>query len=572
MSKTKMDSELLPWWKKTVVYQIYPRSYMDSTGNGIGDLKGIISKLDYIKDLGVETIWFSPFFKSPTDKPYKEHDCGYDISDYRDINPEYGNMDDLDELIKEIHSRGMKIVLDMVMNHTSIEHQWFKESRSSKDNPKRDWYIWRDGKKPNGKKPPNNLRPMIFLGGAWKYDPSTEQWYYHCFLPFQPDLNYRNPKVQKEMLDTVRFWLKKGADGFRLDIFNALFEDAEFRDAPFAFTLANQDFDLFFKSSKMTLNHPDTLEFCKTLRSTLDEFPDRFMVGEVGASKATLKKYLGDVTEDRTDTNGLNVIFDLQSTSTPMKAKKFKKLIELYEHWFPDPYMPTWVFGNHDQFRRISKIDNSVEQAKLNAALQLTARGMPYIYYGEEIGMRNAKIHKNESKDAVSHHFKIIPQFIRNFIVRFGVTMNRDECRTPMQWNSSENAGFSPPGVETWLPVNKTSDENNAEIEEKDPESLLNCYTRFLKARKETPALNSGNIEILKVKKSPKALLAYERKAIVNNEGQKAFIFLNFSKKNIRFRNPLKNPKILVSTSIKTEALEGDYLILTPWEGIVLLE
>ena len=251
------------WWQKTVVYQIYPRSFMDTSGTGIGDLQGIIKKLDYLDDLGVETIWFSPFYPSPTYKPYSEHDCGYDIMNYKDINPLFGTMEIFDEMVNEIHARDMKIVMDMVLNHTSIEHPWFVESRSSRDNPKRDWYIWQDGEKPNGKKPPNNWIGMT--GKCWEYDELTDQWYYHAFLPFQPDLNYRNPEVREEMLDTVRFWLNKGVDGYRLDIINTLFEDEEFRDAPFTFKLYSKDLDVLFRKGTRNFNHPDTLKFCKTL-------------------------------------------------------------------------------------------------------------------------------------------------------------------------------------------------------------------------------------------------------------------------------------------------------------------
>jgi len=562
------NTEDLPWWKKTVVYQIYPRSYMDSTGNGIGDLKGIISKLDYIKDLGVETIWFSPFYPSPTDKPYKEHDCGYDISNYRDINPEYGTMEIFDELSEGIHSRGMKIMLDMVMNHTSIEHPWFKESRSSRDNPKRDWYIWRDGKKPNGKKPPTNWRAIS--GRSWEYDPLTEQWYYHGFLPIQPDLNYRNPEVQAEMLDTVRFWLKKGVDGYRLDMFQALFVDDEFRDAPLSRHIVSDDLDILFRSSKRTYHHPDTFEFAKKLRATIDEFPDKYLVGEIMASYETLKKYLGEITEDGTDNNGLNLVFLFQSTTAGMKAKTFRKLIKDYEGWYPYPYIPTWVFGNHDQPRRISRMGNSIEKAKLNAALELTVRGVPFIYYGEEIGMQSVFIPKNESRDAISYAFGWVPQFLRNFIKRFGLLMNRDECRTPMQWSSSANAGFSPAGVETWLPVHQDFQKCNVEVEEKDPDSLLHCYQRFLKVRKETPALNAGSITLLDLEKSPKSLLAYERRGLTKGEEQIIHVFLNFSKKMVTFTNPTSNVQLLVSTTIQSNPVEGNNIILNPWEGIVL--
>jgi oligo-1,6-glucosidase/alpha-glucosidase len=556
----------LSWWKKTTVYQIYPRSFFDSSGDGIGDLNGIISKLDYLKGLGIETIWISPFFVSPTWKPYKQHDCGYDITDYRDVNPEYGSLETADLLIKEIHDRDMKIVLDMVLNHTSVEHEWFKESRSSKDSPKRDWYIWRDGKKPGGKKPPNNWRAMI-MGSPWHYDRRTDQWYYAAFLGFQPDLNYRNPEVQQEMLDTLRFWLKKGVDGFRLDIINALFEDPEFRDAPFTPKLFSGDLDVLFKSSRMNLNHPDTIEFCKKLRTTIDEFddPSRFMVGEIIASLPTIKRFLGE------DADGLNLAFLFKSLDVSLNAQKVRRLIELYEEHLPDPFIPTWVFGNHDRFRRISKLNGSVEKAKLNAALQLTARGVPFIYYGEEIGMEQADVKATESLDPLARHFRRIPPFVHSLLEKHKQSIIRDGCRTPMQWNDTENAGFSEAGVKTWLPVTPSYKERNVLAQEKDPDSLLHCYSRFLRIRREMSALHSGHLKIIPPNEVPKDILSYVRS--FNGEGteQQLHIFLNFSSETVSFIPPVKNLQLLTSTTIRSNPLQKNgEIVLTPWEGIVL--
>lgn len=570
-----IDVKEIPWWKKTTVYQIYPRSYMDSNGNGIGDLAGIISKLDYIKDLGVETIWFSPFYESPTYKPYEEHDCGYDIMNYRGINAEYGDMDQCDTLIEEIHERDMKIVLDMVLNHTSMEHPWFQESRSSTDNPKRDWYIWKKGKKPTperpgGKKPPNNWQAMI-TGSGWHYDKATDEYYWAQFLPFQPDLNYRNPEVQEEMLNTIRFWLKKKADGFRLDIINALFEDAQFRDNPFTWQLIPSDNNeaQLFRNPINTLNHPDTIEFMKKLRSTIDEFgdPSRFMVGEVSASLHTLKRYLGE------NHDGLNLVFLFQSLSTPLKKKKMQKLIELYERYFPYPYWPTWVFGNHDRTRRASRLGGSLLKAKLNAALQLTTRGVPFIYYGEEIGMEDGYTPLKESRDALVNFFGWIPEFVNKLIYKIaGESLNRDYCRTPMQWNSSENAGFSPEGARTWLPVTESYKERNVENMLAEDDSILYCYRRLLKARRETPALHAGGLRILDVNSAPKPVLVYERSANLGNKQQYAYAFLNFSDDEHTFLNPMKDPEFLVSTTINNEPLKEGKIRLTPWEGLVLLE
>ncbi|MEJ2249733.1 MAG: alpha-amylase family glycosyl hydrolase, partial [Candidatus Lokiarchaeota archaeon] len=287
------------WWQKTTVYQIYPRSFSDSTGNGIGDLRGIINRLDYLEDLGTETVWFSPFFVSP------QQDFGYDIKDFRNIDPQYGTMNDFEELLNKIHNKGMKMILDMVLNHTSSQHPWFIESASSKDSPKRDWYIWVDGKKSNGKAPPNNWKSMTG-GSAWKYYDNTDQWVYFHFLPFQPDLNYRNPEVKQEMLNTMRFWLDKGVDGFRLDILHAIYEDPDLKDNPFSWSLlaGDQSTSSFFQKHKFDLNLPETQDFAKELRSVIDEYePERFLVGEVFGKIEELKKYYGFMN------NGLNMVF-----------------------------------------------------------------------------------------------------------------------------------------------------------------------------------------------------------------------------------------------------------------------
>lgn len=573
---TSQNQTDLPWWKKTTVYQIYPRSFKDSNDDGIGDLKGIISKLDYIKDLGVETIWFSPFYESPTDKPYKYHDCGYDIKNYRGINPEYGDMATTEELINQIHARGMKVVFDMVLNHTSIEHPWFVESRSSKENPKRNWYIWREGKKPTkkmpgGSRPPNNWRAMI-MGSGWQYDKTTDQYYWHQFLKFQPDLNYRNPEVVNEMLDTMRFWLKKGVDGFRLDIVNALFEDAEFRDNPRTLKIVEWDFTEapLFQKQIHTINHPDTLEFMKTLRKTIDEFnnPPRFMVGEVSAPMDILRKFQGE------NEDGLNLVFVFQCLTTPFKPKPLKKLINTLEEKFPHPIMPTLVFGNHDRTRRIQKLGGSISKAKLNTAFQMTARGVPFIYNGEEIGMENIYTKKKDSTDALIYHFKWIPEFILKLVYKLtGESLARDGCRTPIQWDDSANAGFSTEKcLRTWLPIPKSYKKINVKANLEDPDSLLHCYQRFLKARKGTPALNSGSLRIINFEKCPKSVLVYERKAQLNGKEQIAYVFLNFSKKSYTIPNPLRNSKFLVSTHINSNPIAGNRLIINSWEGFVLLD
>jgi len=541
---------LLPWWKTTTVYQVYPRSFKDSTGDGIGDIPGIISKLDYLQDLGIGTIWFSPIFSSP------QADHGYDISDYRSIAPEYGTMRDCENLIQETHNRSMYVVFDMVLNHTSNQHPWFLQSRSSRDNPKRNWYIWRDGQKPEGKKPPNNWNSIVG-GSGWHYDEPQ-------FLPFQPDLNYRNPEVKREMFDTLRFWLDKGVDGFRLDIINTVFEDESLQNNPFSLTFfPSEEHDKsFFQNKLYTVNHPDNFAFVKELRSVMDEYsdPERFLVGEIAASLETLKRYCGEKKDD-IKTNGLHLTFLFQSLNARFDANTFRNVINRYEQYFTEPYSPTWVFSNHDQMRRISKLGNDVNKAKINVTLQLTARGIPFIYYGEEIGMLNRRIPLRNAQDPVALKYSWLPQFIVNVLTRSGsISLNRDDCRTPMQWTSSPNAGFCSDKLIPWLPVSFGYETINVESEESNPDSLLNCYKALLKLRKETPALHSGLLNLLPLSLSGN-FLSYQRMY----DEQVVQIWLNFSKKPSYVSEIGNNPKLLFSTISDTDTLnESRNLSLNP--------
>ncbi|MBK6532448.1 MAG: hypothetical protein IPF99_23525 [Deltaproteobacteria bacterium] len=329
--KSTHHASELPWWKRTTVYQVYPRSFADTNGDGIGDLRGVIGKLDYLRDLGVETIWLSPFFDSP------QADFGYDIRDHFGISSEYGSLDDCHALIEEVHQRGMRVVFDMVLNHTSNEHPWFVESKSSKHNPKRDYYLWRDGRSPGGREPPNNWRSMLGRRG-WHYDRATEQWYWASFLPFQPDLNYRNPEVKEAMLDVVRHWLSMGVDGLRLDIFNALFKDAAFTNNPFSFrpVPSEDNPDGFFQQTRHTIDHPDTFAFARELRAVVDAVPGppRFLVGEVFGTPHTLRRYCGE------DADGLHLVFLFKSMRAPFSGPGVRAMIAEFEREFPEPFFP----------------------------------------------------------------------------------------------------------------------------------------------------------------------------------------------------------------------------------------
>ncbi|MDZ4843932.1 MAG: alpha-amylase family glycosyl hydrolase [Chitinophagales bacterium] len=503
------------WWRTTTIYQIYPRSFYDTNGDGIGDLQGIIEKLDYIKQLGFETIWISPFFQSP------QQDFGYDISDYNSIAPEYGDMQLCEKLIEEVHRRNMKIVFDLVMNHTSAQHNWFLESRSSRDNPKADWYVWRDGKGRGDKNPPNNWKAMIG-GNGWDYDSLRQQYYWASFLPFQPDLNYRNPEVKQAMLDVARYWLAKGVDGFRLDIFNALYEDASLRDNPFSFRMlpSEENPDVFFQKTKYTLNQEESFQFATELRSVVDEFdnPKRFLVGEVFGDSATLKSYC-----KHNGKEGLHTVFLFETLGTSFNATLFRHLVEKFEAAFHEPFQPTYVFSNHDRIRSIARLGGSVEKAKLLALLQYTVRGIPFTYYGEELGIPRTEIPMKEGKDPLAERYSWMPQFLVNLS---GESLNRDECRTPMLWNEAANAGFCDSTAQPWLPVSENYNEIHVARQQLDSASLLNFYKQVIALRNATPALQNGKLSVATAYCTKHVFAFYRR------EGEEKYLVaLNFSKK-----------------------------------------
>ncbi|MBM3126904.1 MAG: alpha-glucosidase, partial [Chloroflexi bacterium] len=461
-----------PWYHKTTIYQIYPRSFYDSNADGIGDLRGIIQKLDYLNRLGIETIWISPFFSSP------QRDFGYDISDYLSVSEEYGTPGDLKELIDEAHQRGMKIVLDLVMNHTSDQHPWFKESRTSRDNPKADWYLWRDK--------PNNWQSMTG-GSGWHYAPERDQYYWASFLGFQPDLNYRNPQVKQTMLDIARHWLGMGVDGFRLDIFNVIYKDAGYRDNPFSLKIAPAENDPsgYFQEMKYNLNQPQSIRFAKELRSLCDEFGERMLLGEIGGKQDLLRIYMGEQAN-----NGLGLVFDFGMLRFKFTAEYFRKLLEDIEFQFPPPFMPVYVFSNHDRRRSMDRLGGDLRKAKLLHMLQLTVRGVPCIYYGEEIGMTNLRLPFRSALDPIPHKFKFIPRFVFD---RMGTTINRDEVRTPMQWDERHHAGFSK-AERTWLPIHPNYREVNVEKESVQAGSLLNTIRALLKIRSSERVLREGSL------------------------------------------------------------------------------
>ncbi len=531
----------LPWYHKTTIYQIYPRSFYDSNGDGIGDIRGIIQKLDYIWDLGFETIWCSPFFKSP------QRDFGYDISDYRDIAPEYGTLEDVQELIEQVHRRRMRLVLDMVMNHTSDLHPWFLESRSSRDNLRADWYIWRDR--------PNNWRSYVRNSG-WHFAAERGQYYWASFLPFQPDLNYRNPEVKQAMFDVVRFWLDKGVDGFRLDMFNSIYKHVDFPNNPRSrhFFPGDVPAERFFQLAKYNVNQPETFEFARELRSACEEFGDRMLLGEVSGPRTQIRQFIGSDMN-----NGLGLVFDFSMMNHQFTAEYFHSLIHDIELHFPAPFMPVYVFSNHDAHRSIHRLGNDSAKARLLGLLQLTVRGVPCMYYGEELGMTDAALPRSTSLDPIAHEFKWVPGFLFN---RLGITGNRDVVRTPMQWDSGKNAGFST-SDHTWLPVNPDFKTVNVASEAGQPDSLMNTVLDLLRIRASEPALHSGSLLLLDG--LPAGILAYQRRW----GGDEIAVFLNFTASPVRLGPRGGRWISIYQLSTADDFYDGE-IVLGPFSGMIL--
>ncbi|MFT3925260.1 MAG: alpha-glucosidase [Myxococcales bacterium] len=552
-SNSKPD---VPWWRRTTVYQIYPRSFADQNGDGIGDLAGIIERLDYLHDLGVETLWISPFFASP------QADFGYDISDYLSVSPEYGSEADLGRLIAEVHARGMKIVFDMVMNHTSNQHAWFLESRATRQNPKRDWYIWRDGRDPGGRAPPNNWQCM--LGGTgWQYDAATEQWYWASFLPFQPDLNYRNPEVKAMMLGIVRHWLALGVDGFRLDIFNAIYKDSGFHDNPFSlrFLPAEDNPDGFFQHHLHTIDHADTLRFARELRGVVDEFqdPPRFLVGEVFGSPDSVRRYCGD------QADGLHLVFLFKSMRASVTRDSLHSLVEEFERVFPEPFLPTWVFSNHDRPRMLHRLGDDLRKARLLATLQLTARGVPFIYYGEEIGMRHSRLLLGSGLDPLAQRNRRVPEFLARVLSQRGLQLNRDECRLPMQWTDGPNAGFCPSLAKPWLPVHASSEQVNVAAQRAQPDSLLQTYRGLLALRKRSRALQQGELSLFSRADLPSQVFGYRRRHGEENVD----VYFNASTRPATLRLAQRPGHLFSSLRVAHESTP-EAVRLEPYEAVVL--
>jgi alpha-glucosidase len=499
------------WWRDGTFYQIYPRSFQDWDGDGIGDISGVIERLPYLVALGIDAIWLSPIFPSPM------ADFGYDISNYVGIDPIFGTIDDFDALLSAAHARGLKVILDLVPNHTSDLHPWFIESRSSRDNPKRDWYLWRE-LRADGTAPNNWLSE--FGGSAWAWDAGTRQYYYHAFLAQQPDLNWRNPNVRRAIYDVMRFWLRRGVDGFRVDVIWHLIKDVQFRDNP-----PNPNFRPGRPPHEALLNlysadRPEVLDVVAEMRRVVDEFEDRVLIGEIYLPIDRLVAYYGR------DLTGAHLPFNFALLSTPWHARDIAKLIDDYERALPAGAWPNWVLGNHDRPRIASRVGPA--QARVAAMLLLTLRGTPTMYYGDEIGMHQVAIAPEQVRDPFE---KNVP----------GLGVGRDGCRTPMQWDAGASGGFTIGAP--WLPLPEDAVHENVANLADDSLSILNLYRALIDLRKTTPQLVAGGyVPVV----TTGDLLAYRRES----GGEALLIVLNLA----------NNPISIASVAI---AFAGEILLST---------
>lgn len=546
------------WWKEAVVYQIYPRSFCDSNGDGIGDLNGITSKLDYLKELGIDVIWLSPVYKSPND------DNGYDISDYEDIMTEFGNMDDFDKMLAAAHERGIKIVMDLVVNHTSDEHPWFVESRSSKDNEKRDYYIWKEGK--DGKEPTN--WGSAFSGPAWKYDEKTDMYYLHLFSVKQPDLNWENPKVRKEVFDMMTRWCEKGIDGFRMDVISLISKPEGYPDAKVVGLYGDMN---------ICANGPKVHDYLKEMNEKVLSKFDIMTVGETaGVTLEEAKKYAN------TDGSELNMVFQFEHmdldggekfkwSTKPMPLVPLKENLSKWQKGLDGVAWNSLYFCNHDQPRIVSRLgDESDAYRELSAKCIATClhmmQGTPYIYQGEELGMTNTVFNSVDDfrdLESINAYRELVESGLYTDEDMFPkiAHKSRDNARTPMQWDASENAGFTT-GT-PWIAVNPNYKKINVEDQLKREDSVFNYYKKLIRLRKENEIIVYGNYELLLPE--DENIFAYVRSL----DGKKLLTVCNFSKSEQKFDfQGYENAEVLISNYNRDAGEDG---ILKPYEATVLL-
>jgi alpha-glucosidase len=513
----------LNWWKHAVIYEVYPRSFQDSNGDGVGDLRGILGHLDYLVDLGVDAIWISPIFPSPM------ADFGYDVANYCGIDSIFGTMADFDHLLEQSHARGLRLVLDFVPNHTSDQHPWFVESRFSRENAKRDWYIWRDE--------PNNWTSQ-FGGSAWEFDAATGQYYCHSFLKQQPDLNWRSPDVKAAMFDALRFWLRKGVDGFRVDVMWLIIKDDQFRDNP-----PNPGYRLGMPSNQRFLSvynadRPEVHGIVTEMRNVVDEFTERVLIGEIYLPVPELMTYYGK------DLRGANLPFNFHLLQCAWTAETVAQVIGDYYRSLPEGAWPNWVLGNHDQPRIASRI--GPQEARVAAMLLFTLPGTLTIYYGEEIGMTNVPIAPGQVQDPAEKNEP-------------GIGQGRDPERTPMSWDATQLAGFTT-GI-PWLPIGDDRS-INVTTEHKDDGSMLSLYRKLIGLRKSHPTLISGKLNDLHFENS---ILHYRRSG-----SEEIQVILNMTREQKTVRT--LPATVIVGTRIgREEQTINGLSTLQPAEGLVLL-
>ncbi|MBN9388001.1 MAG: DUF3459 domain-containing protein [Chloroflexi bacterium] len=535
------------WWQNGIIYQVYPRSFKDGNGDGIGDLNGITEKLDYFSEtLGVTAIWLSPFYRSPM------ADFGYDVADYTDVDPMFGNLADFDRLVEETHKRGLKIIVDWVPNHTSNQHPWFLESKSSKDNPKRDWYVWKDPK-PDGS-PPNNW-VSGFGGSAWEFDPATGQYYEHTFLKEQPDLNWRNPAVVEAMFGTVEFWLKRGVDGFRIDVAQSILKDAEFRDNPLRTDnavaghkpMGDYDTQVHLYDGPQEETHG----IYRQLRQLIDRYSaeqPRMMVGEIHIFDVVKwAQFYGENLDE------LHMPFNFGLLKAKWEAQAIRETVDNLEENIPEGAWPNYVLGNHDEPRIASRIGPGM--ARLAMLLLLTLRGTPTMYYGDELGMQDVKIPADKVQDPWE---RLTP----------GMGLGRDPERTPMQWDASPNAGFTGPEVTPWLPVSDIYEQENVAAELAEPGSMLNFTRRLIELRQNSPALLSGSYRA--VNGVPVGCFVFLRES----SNERFLILLNFSDETATIQLPdLGEGLVVLSTEeegLAEKVIALDEVRLGPAGGLLV--
>jgi alpha-glucosidase len=521
------------WWQRGIVYQVYPRSFQDSNGDGIGDLEGIRRRLDYLCWLGVDAVWISPIYPSPM------ADFGYDIADYCGIDPIFGTLADFDRLIAEVHARGLKLILDFVPNHTSNQHPWFLESRASRTNPKREWYIWRDPAPDGG--PPNNWLAN-FGGSGWEFDATTNQYYYHAFLKEQPDLNWRNPDVRRAMLDVLRFWLDRGVDGFRVDVLWLLIKDDQFRDNPPNPGWQPHHAGIGRLLQQYSADQPEIFDVVGEMRAVLDAYPERVLIGEIYLPVERLVAYYGK------DMRGAHLPFNFQLIFTAWTAQDIARIVNEYDAALPAGGWPNWVLGNHDQKRIATRL--GAANMPMAAMLLLTLRGTPTLYYGDELALENVAIPPDRVQDPWERNEP-------------GLGLGRDPERTPMPWDATANAGFT--AGTPWLPLNADCITRNVATLAADPASILSLYRRLIALRRKYTALSTGRYVAIPTDSD---VLAFERRG----NDARLLVALNFGAGVSRFKLPpdAGHARMLLCTCLDHEGDRVDAdLTLRPAEGVV---